>query len=227
MPAAANMVGRRFGKLLVIKRGAPGRKVKWTCICDCGTERDFDAYCLSHGISRSCGCSRKISRGDRFGRLTAINENGIKYGTHAVWECKCECGNTTRVPADRLKSGNTSSCGCLRTDRLVMRNLTHGSSYRSEYRIWCGIIQRCENNHIPNYQSYGARGIRVCQRWRQGETDKSGFECFIEDIGPRPSQLHSIDRINNDGNYEPGNCRWATPKEQAQNRWNSKKNRAY
>jgi hypothetical protein len=162
--------------------------------------------------------------GNRYGRLIATAETAPKIrkdrGT-AIRRmlCKCDCGSEIEVSVPDLKSGNTISCGCWKIEATKRANSTHGMSISvdrgrkatTEYQIWHGMIQRCEHPKNGSYQWYGARGIRVCERWR------CSFEAFFSDMGPRPSLDHSIDRIERDGDYEPGNCRWATGKEQFSN----------
>lgn len=150
--------------------------------------------------------------GQRFGRLTVLQrlEGAKKYSR---WLCACECGREAKVLGDNLRNGRTQSCGCL---RLGCQNaFKHGASRRKkhtpEYRSWTRMLCRCLNRNHKDYHRYGGRGIAVCARWND-------FASFLADMGPRPGGGRSIDRINNDGNYELSNCRWATPKEQAQNR---------
>lgn len=148
----------------------------------------------------------------RFGRLLATEYAGSgKAG--ALWECICDCGAKTIVQNCNLKSGHTKSCGCLAREITSLSNRTHGytiGGQTPEYKIWVGIIKRCTNPNTKRWHRYGGRGITICERWRS-------FENFLTDMGTRPSNKHSIDRINNDGNYEPSNCRWATAKEQGAN----------
>lgn len=154
--------------------------------------------------------------GDRFGRLVAISvAPRVEGQNRPVWICKCDCGNEVLLIANRLTSGNTTSCGCFRADEARRRRTRHGHTSTHgaslEYMVWAGMIQRCTNPSHASYQQYGGRGISVHERW-------SDFRNFIADMGERPTSKHSIDRINNDGNYEPSNCRWATPAEQMSNR---------
>lgn len=154
--------------------------------------------------------------GQRFARLTAI-ERGPNTGENVQWWCQCDCGNRTLVRASYLRTGHTRSCGCLRREageRQGPDNIVHGhranSSRSPTYHTWLNMIARCDNPSAISYRYYGARGITVCERWRN-------FENFLADMGERPPGK-TIDRKDNDKGYEPGNCRWATPAEQVANR---------
>lgn len=154
--------------------------------------------------------------GQRFGRLFVLHRD---EGRRLHWICQCDCGEIVSVQSNNLASGNTSSCGCLQREKAREYapggRPTHGMYKTRVYTIWVGMIQRTRNPNIPNWHNYGGRGIRICDRWLR-------FENFLADMGEPPAGL-SIDRINNDGNYEPGNCRWATAKEQIHNRRVTKK----
>ncbi len=163
-----------------------------------------------------------VSPGDRYARLVVIRElipQNLPTGKfHRRGECECDFGGGRANHLFRLRSGNTKSCGCLAHERRVKwgqknggGNTTHGGTGTPEYSTWSGMRARCLNPKSPSYRNYGGRGITICEQWVES------FPTFCKDMGPRPSEDHSIDRINNEGNYEPSNCRWATRQEQGRN----------
>jgi hypothetical protein len=150
--------------------------------------------------------------GCKFGKLTVIGFAG-KRGQRVVWACRCECGNESVVITSGLNSGKTKSCGCLQREIVRCRQTTHGKSHTTEYKAWFAMIERCHNPSNPGYEGYGAKGIYVCEEWRES------FENFLRDMGMKPTARHSIDRFpNQTGPYDPSNCRWATQSEQHENR---------
>lgn len=157
--------------------------------------------------------------GQVFGRLTVLHRaQGVKKKGRAAWECRCECGNTKVVIGKDLRNGKTKSCGCLRGEQF-RQQATHGhctGARTREYKAWQAMKKRCLYPKAVNYADYGGRGIRVHEPWI------NSFEQFLEDMGPAPTQEYSIDRINPDGHYEPGNTRWASRLEQANNKRNSR-----
>lgn len=151
----------------------------------------------------------------RYGRLQplafAFSRSTPSGQDKKYWLCQCDCGSEAVVWAASLQNGDTKSCGCLRKEMRAAKNHRHGASGTAEYQAWSMIKRRCLNVRSNGYENYGGRGITMCARWLES------FENFFADVGPRPSQDHSIDRIENDGNYEPNNVHWATPSEQMNN----------
>src|SRR5262245_13171861 len=145
--------------------------------------------------------------GQPFGRLTVIRQATDRHGP-ARWECLCTCGTIKTIYGQALRKGNTKSCGCLNTELPMARRVTSGLSHTSTYDIFCGMLDRCYNTHNAGFRYYGARGITV--EW-------NSFEQFYEDMGPRPTRQHSIDRIDNNGPYKKDNCAWVLRGLQAQN----------
>jgi hypothetical protein len=149
--------------------------------------------------------------GQRFGRLIALGP--VHQNGKLAWHCRCDCGQEKAVMGNHLRSGKTQSCGCLHREKLRTKgiNARHGMSQSRVYKLWRAMRKRCQDINAANYHRYGGRGISVCERWQS-------FENFYSDMGEPPSDQHSLDRIDNDGNYEPTNCQWATINEQAQNK---------
>lgn len=151
--------------------------------------------------------------GRRFGLLTALRFSHLNRHGRAEWNCACDCGTEKTVASAQLMSGRTQSCGCLRKTNHPQK---HGMSASREYAIWRDMIARCELPNRKGYANYGGQSVTVHPEWRRS------FEAFMEHVGPRPSPDHSIDRIDPSGNYEPGNVRWATPEQQANNKRNTR-----
>jgi hypothetical protein len=151
----------------------------------------------------------KDIRGMKFGRLTVIAIAG-KCRRDTRWLCRCECGTEVFSVKHRMESGNTTSCGCAHRDAIR----THNCTQHPMYSRWLSMRDRCLNPKSPRYNRYGGRGITICERW----LGREGFSNYLKDVGLPPTDGHSLDRINNDGNYEPRNVRWATRTEQAMNK---------
>lgn len=158
--------------------------------------------------------------GEKFGRLTVVSR-AENRGKETMWNCACLCGNTVRVWAGALKSGNTTSCGCVHSEQLAKRNkenAIHSGSNERLFGIWTGMKTRCYNSHICNYKDYGGRGITVCEDWRN---DYAAFRDWAMANGYDENALYgecTIDRIDNDKGYSPDNCRWVSMKEQSVNK---------
>ena len=157
--------------------------------------------------------------GQTFTRLLVLSEAERGKDGQIYWNCICDCGNTKKVRSDHLRNRSIASCGCLKKELTVLRQTTHGQrtkKYTSrEYACWCHMKNRCYDLNSAAYKNYGGRGITVCDRWL------NSFENFYEDMGNCPPGL-MIERKNNNGNYTPGNCVWATPQEQGNNRRTNK-----
>jgi len=151
----------------------------------------------------------------KFERLTVKRKYGVNRHRKITWLCECDCGNVVVVAGTELRSGNTGSCGCLHVDIITKHGESAlGRNHSAEYRAWNNMKSRCGICRERDFRNYGARGISICDRWKS-------FENFLEDMGRRPSNKHSLDRIDVNGNYCKENCRWATLSQQGRNRRNN------
>jgi hypothetical protein len=220
------ITGEQFGRWTVLAmqperhQGPNGRsRIFWHCRCTCGTEKIVLGESLSRGKSLSCGCGHsqwKIQdlTGVRFGHWTVLAIHPERHrqpngASQVLWRCRCDCGTESTVLGKDLHNGSSASCGCTRW--------IHGATGTVEYKAWQNMRERCYLRTHISYADYGGHGIKVCPRWR------SDFIAFFADVGPRPSPRHSLDRFpDNDGDYEPGNVRWALMEEQQRNKRNTK-----
>lgn len=153
----------------------------------------------------------KDKTGQRFGRLV-VREPSPEPSRNRKWVCDCDCGNVVSVTGCNLATGNSKSCGCLRAELGGTYHLVHGDCGSHEYMIWSTMKARCYRQTAVGYKNYGGRGVSVCDRWRHS------YQNFLDDMGRKPEGDYSIERRDNDGNYDPQNCYWATRKQQSRNR---------
>jgi hypothetical protein len=222
-----DLVGQRFGRLLVLARSTPFEARNWRCQCDCG--RITEVFPGNLGQTKSCGCLKaereekawRDIAGQRFCRLLALERVPAKGPPR--WRCRCDCGAEVVVQTRRLLNGDVKSCKCLQREILQERNSRGHGLKRAQlqlYRAWSDMKGRCLRTTHASYHNYGGRGITIYPAWVH---DPKAYIGYIEEkLGPRPSPKHSIDRIANDRGYEPANLRWATPSQQLENRRTTK-----
>jgi hypothetical protein len=166
----------------------------------------------------------EISKNMKFGRLTVIkeveNHRTPSGQTKRKIKCRCNCGTKVEVLLASLIRGNTKSCGCYQIELVKEKGRLKSEKSGNKhpyYNTYSNMLKRCYNEDNPDYKRWGGRGIKVCKRWRRGDGKKSGLLCFVEDMGEKPDKSYTLDRINNNGNYEPNNCRWVSRKENCRN----------
>ncbi len=216
----------KYGKLKAISYAGchgPYQRAFWNCLCDCGNTCVIQGKLLQNGTTRSCGCLRKeVERpdlsGKKFGTYTVIKfvDKNPDGNPASRFLCRCECGVEKVLTASHINSGITQSCGCLTNGIISEKNSTHGDTRggerTKEYRAWKAIKDRCYLKSTKAYHNYGGRGISMCHRWLES------YESFLSDMGRAPLSTNSVERKDNEGNYEPSNCYWSTPPIQARNR---------
>ncbi len=219
--------GRVFGKLKVVKELVSETKERrFLCKCSCGNTKEIGFSNLLYGGTKSCGCLQKekarnrgikVPKGTVFGRLKIVRELPQMFSGNKkrrLMECVCVCGSVTKVLLENLRSGHTRSCKCLSKDTMAETMSSHKMSGHRAYSIWSGMKTRCTNPNAEAYKYYGAKGISVCDRWKE-------FKNFWEDMRGSYKENLTIDRVDCKGNYEPKNCVWSTTQEQANNRNNT------
>lgn len=218
----------KFGRLTVLAESEKQRKL--ITVCECGTFKEIDAGGLIRGSTRSCGCLARETSAERtsklfkgtyedltgnvYGRLEVLYYAGTSNTSRmSMWSCRCECGIIKDYSRTSLVSGKTQSCGCLQKELVTERMTKHGLADNPLYNTWRGMIDRCHNPDCLQFTNYGASGISVCDRW-QGD---NGLVNFIQDMGYKPDESFSIDRIDNDKGYSPDNCHWISSRNQMLN----------
>lgn len=214
-------IGDKFGKLTIVdiyRKKTPTKRTPnkttlfFTCICECGEEKDFRAYHVLSGKSKSCGCNGGVLKdltGLKFTRLTVKKRVENMKDGQAQWLCECDCGKETIVRTSYLNNGHTKSCGCLNTDIKIK----HGGYRTKLYGVYLSMKERCNNPKSKGYKNYGERGIKVCKEW------SDDFTLFKEwSLQNGYEEGLTIDRIDFNRGYEPNNCRWITNKEQQHNK---------
>lgn len=212
-----DLTGKRFGKLVVLSLGkkTKNRSTVWDCQCDCGKKIVARNKNLLEGITTDCGCISKkgYSVNQKIARLTLLKE--IRAGSGRKWECMCDCGNKLIVKESLIRDGSVKSCGCLKKEYAEKGNVVHGYNKTRIQRIHHSMLRRCYGKTHIHYKNYGGRGITICDEWLNKENGLKNFGDWALQNGYADNL--SIDRINNNGNYCPENCKWSTQLEQRNN----------
>ena len=217
-----DVTGQKFENLTAIKRIGfnKAKKSVWLFLCDCGVQKEIVLSLVLTGKTKHCGCLKKYKikdiSGQKFGRLTAINFVKFNESRQIVWLFSCECGVQKEIAAFAVIKGKTKSCGCLSKDGKEKASFRHGGCGTRLYNTWVSMRERCSNPNSKDYKNYGGRKIRICEEWH----DFSVFRDWSLNNGYADNL--TIDRVDNNGNYEPSNVRFTTQTQQIRNRSNTK-----
>ena len=235
MGSFIDLTGLKFNKLTVIRSAGRNKygEALWDCECDCGCHIITTGTRLRKNLTKSCGCLQFKQRqemgranlgkgenlaGQKFGRWLVLSRYEKKLGDNIYYLCRCECGTIKVVRASSLKDGSSKSCGCLKAETTAKQSLKHGYSHHPLYHVLSDMIYRCYNKNSSEYHRYGARGIKVCSQWLNNR------EAFVDwALSNGYKRGLTIDRIDNNGNYEPSNCRFVTIRDNTNNRRNTVK----
>lgn len=228
-----DLTGLTFNKLTVIRSAGRNKngEALWDCQCECGGRTITTGTRLRNGITKSCGCLQfkqrqemgkaNLGKGDnlsgqKFGRWTVISKIDSENKKVSRYLCKCDCGTLRVVIASSLKNGTSKSCGCLKVETAAKQSFKHGYSRHPLYHVLSDMIDRCYNKNSKEYFRYGARGIKICDEWLN---NRESFIDWALANGYRKGL--TIDRTDNNGNYEPSNCRFVTVRVNTNNRRNT------
>jgi hypothetical protein len=232
MPIAIDLTGKRFGRLIAVERlqRFNNKSTYYKCLCDCGKSKEIRSNHLTMGATNSCGCLQKEMRGksseknlvgERFGRLVVLERLPLYSGKRTFYKCLCDCDNTKNIVGTSLISGITKSCGCYHIELLQKASISHNMTGSKELKAWYHMHERCYIPSNKKFKYYGKRGIRVCSRWLKD--NPNGFLNFLQDMGYKQSKELTLHRIDNDKDYTPDNCLWASYEVQNNCRSNSVK----
>lgn len=216
-----DLTGQKFSRLLVLSRYLPNEKghALFLCKCDCGKEKVIAARHLK-GKTKSCGCYNNEAADltdNTYGNLTVLKFSRRDQRRRQWYICLCGCGKEKELPSMDFKLGKIISCGCIKAQKFRERVTKHNESHTLLYYVWQGMLRRCDDEKNPGYKNYGGRGISVCDEWKEYPT----FAKWARSKGYKKPL--TIERLDNDGNYNPGNCKWATSQEQGFNKRNTVK----